>query len=318
LLALFRSVRVQLRRPGLPLAFGIALFPALLSLISILVFDRSSLHFPSALDLGPGWRSRFDTPLEFLELIAVMFNPIFLAGTIWALVSAWKNMADRPLLKFFLLMSAPLLISVALPMLPLQTRINCFAAAVIPLCSIMVVFWRHRFTPGTRLPYTVFALALMFGALGVGLLHESGLAKVLTGSRLPAEYDPLQRVRGWTAMGKAVSRERTKLESEGKPVFVIGDNDGTTSLLSFYMAEARTNAAGSPIVYNPGSRQPAHAEARTGQNAIYVQDSMRPETAPPDIAKRFASMTNASAFLIHHRGRPIRFMRYFICRDLQP
>ena len=274
----------------------------------------------SGFEVGPTWRTRLDTPWEFLGLSAVLLNPIFLAGIVWAAVAFWKHREYGSLPRLFLILGAPLFLSCTLFFLPAQLRLSWIDASIIPLSGLLVVFWRQKFADSPRLVSFALAAGLVYGIAVTALLHEPGLTKVFTGSRLPVELDPLQRVRGWTAMGRAVNRERNKLMSNGPPVFVIGDNFGTTSLLTFYMAQARTNSA-APIVYVRAAQSagwPAYTGTRTGQNAIYVQDAETPDTAPPEIAKQFASVTNLGTILIHHRGRPLRNMRLFECRDLQP
>ncbi len=276
-------------------------------------------------NLGPSWRTRFDTPWEFLGLSAALVNPILLAGMVWAAVAFWKDEKHNLLPRLFFVLGAPLLLGCTLFFLPAQLRLNWIAISVIPLSCLLVVFWRRQFDRSPRLVSLGLATGLVWGLASTALLHESSLTKTFTGSRLPPQFDPLQRVRGWTAMGRAVSFERNKLMSNGPPVFVIGDNLGTASLLTFYLPRARTNTA-TPIVYcrepalsdGPDVTWPAYSKARTGQNAIYVQDSMQPALAPPELARQFASVTNLGTILIHHRGRPLRHMRLFECRNLLP
>jgi len=274
----------------------------------------------SGFAVGPTWRTRFDTPWEFLGLSAVLLNPVFLAGIVWAAFAFRKDQQHGPLPRLFFILGVPLFLSCMLFFLPAQLRLNWIAISTIPLSALLVVFWRQKFTNSPRLVSSTLAAGLVYGVAATALLHEPGLTKAFTGSRLPVKLDPLQRVRGWTAMGRTVSRERNKLMSNGPPVFVIGDNFGTTSLLTFYMAQARTNIA-KPIVYTRADQStawPTYLGTRTGQNAIYVQDAETPDTAPPEIARQFASVTNLGTILIHHRGRPLRNMRLFECRNLQP
>jgi hypothetical protein len=113
---------------------------------------------------------------------------------------------------------------------------------------------------------------------------------------------------------------------EGKPVFVIGGHYGTTSLLSFYMPEARTAAPEKPLVHYRYMVKPTtqfyfwptyYGGVRRGQNAIYVQEKDKPAGAPPDIVKQFASVTEIGNFPVHHHGRVMHNIQVFACRDLQ-
>jgi membrane-associated phospholipid phosphatase/4-amino-4-deoxy-L-arabinose transferase-like glycosyltransferase len=323
--ALWKPARLRLRDPKIRASAPVFILFAAPVLFSGALWN-AFVNETSAADLGPTWQTRFDTPWEFFLLSAVLLNPVFLAGIIWAVAGLWKQEPQNPLPRFFLALGAPLILGSTLFFLPPQTRLNWIAMSVIPLAGLLVMFWAGKFGEKPRLVSIGLGLGLVFGIASTALLHESGVIKIFTGSRFSPGLDPLQRVRGWTSMGRFVRGEYARLANEGTPAFVIGDNAGTTSLLTFYMPQARTNLSRTPIVYRvqkPDSAMqaftwPAYAGTRTGQNAIYVQDSTRPDTAPPEITKQFASVTNAGTILIHHRGRPLRFMRYFICRDLQP
>lgn len=322
-LLLWRPFRQQLRKPGLYVAL---LFWGVCLAFDSFVPGRNGLlgNWAGTIDLGPTWRTRFETPREFLGLALVLLNPIFIIAAAWAAIANWRSAKDGPLPRLFLAFCLPLAPGFALVFLPAQLRLNWIAMAAVPAFCLLVVFWQEHLACRPRLVGAALAVGLALGAAGTALLHESGLTKSLTGARLPAKLDPLQRVRGWSAMGRAVSRERNRLAEEGKPAFVIGDNAGTTALLTFHMSQARTNRM--PLVYcrsdlatSPPLRSwPDYPGPRAGQNAVYVQDAESPDSPPALLARQFASVTNAGTILIHHRGRPLRNMRLFICRDLQP
>src|SRR6185436_2223698 len=112
---------------------------------------------------------------------------------------------------------------------------------------------------------------------------ETNLTSKLIGRTLPPEMDPLRRVRAWRETAMLVERARQRLQSEGKPSFIIADHYGLTGLFSFYLPEARAAAMnGQPLVYRrtstktsdqlqfwPEYRYPDHRE---GENAIYVNE----------------------------------------------
>jgi len=245
---------------------------------------------------------------------------------IWAVIAMWKRDARDPLLRFFFAMGAPLFLVYAIYTLHSPVLLNWIAASVIPLFCVTVIFWERRFREGARPVRALLTIGLLTGLFAITLMHETDLVKKITGVYLPMKIEPFQRVRGWTQMARLVERERNRLSGEGKPVFVIGGHYGTTSLLSFYMPDARkTVKDANPLVYfrymvRPNTQYyfwPSYVGLRKGQNAIYVQEKDKPSPAPPDIVKQFASVTEVGNFPVIHRTRVFHRVQIFACRDLQ-
>ena len=155
--------------------------------------------------------------------------------------------------------------------------------------------------------------------------EETELLKKIAGITLSPKNDPMRRVRGWSQMARIVSAQRAKLADGDAPVFVIGGHYGTTSLLNFYMPEARKQVAKAPFVYyralpKPNTQfyfWPGYIGVHKGQNAIYVQEKNKPGPAPPDIMRSFASVTEVGEFPIQYHGRIFHRVQVFACRDLQ-
>jgi hypothetical protein len=255
-----------------------------------------------------------------------LMHPIFFAATVWAAVAMWRNSTADALLRFFFAMGAPLFLIYAVYTLHSSILLNWIAASIVPLFCMMVIFWERRFAAGARHVRALLTIGIFSGAFAVGILHETDLTKKIAGIRLAPKVDPLRRVRGWTQMARVVTRERNKLAAEGKPVFVIGGHYGTTSLLSFYMPEAKVAVKrDSPFVYyrymarpqNQFYFWPSYVGLRRGQNAIYVQEKDKPAPAPPDIVKQFASVTQVGNFPIIYHTRVLHHVQVFACRDLQ-
>jgi hypothetical protein len=194
----------------------------------------------------------------------------------------------------------------------------------------------------------LFIAALVFGFFAVALLHETNLIKRFSKRVLPAQIDPLRRVRGWRTTARAVEQARQKLAVEGKPTFIIGDHYGITGEISFYLPEARRHVQKDPMVFFRTTSRPKNQfyfwpgyENRKGQNAIYVQQIDLPKlesgwfskwltnetnslvalpkgkSAPPDIVKQFSSVTDLGVVQIPFGKRVFRQVQLFECRDLR-
>lgn len=164
----------------------------------------------------------------------------------------------------------------------------------------------------------------MLGLVAVVVLHDTDLVQKVAGQNLPVNLDPLRRVRGWKEGAAVVAKARTRLLAEGKPVFLIGDQYGVTGLLSFYLPEAKAGVPDHPLVYFRSTDRPINQfyfwpgyTNRTGQNAIYVRDTKRKFQVPPRLLAEFASVEDFGLFEVRYRGRVLRQLQLFACRDLR-
>ena len=121
-----------------------------------------------------------------------------------------------------------------------------------------------------------------------------------------------------------VGEARVKLLDEGKPVFIIGNHYGITSLMTFYLPEARAGVPDNPLVYFRSSDRPENQfyfwpgyETRKGQNAVFVQEAHAPAPPPERIRKEFASVTDLGLHDILYRDRVFHQIQLFECRDLR-
>ena len=324
---LWKPARVHLRRPG-PY---VALLVNLICTVPVLVWNAQHrwitiTHVANDAKAGKGWHFDWRSPLEFLGGTFGLLHPIFFVAMIWAAIAMWKRDTRDPLLRFFFAMGAPLFLVYTIYTLHSAVLLNWIAASVIPLFCVMVVFWERRFAEGAQRVRALLAIGLLTGLFATALMHETDLIKRITGAYLPIKIEPTRRVRGWKQMARIVERQREKLLAEGKPVFIIGGHNGTTSLLSFYMPEAKAAVKdANPLVYfrymvRPNTQYyfwPSYVSLRRGQNAIYVQEKDKPAPAPPDIVKQFASVTEVDSFPVVHKTRVFHRIQIFACRDLQ-
>jgi membrane-associated phospholipid phosphatase len=322
---LWQPARAHLRRPG-PY---VALLANLACATPVIIWNVQHgwigvAHVANDAKASRGWSFDWHAPLEFLGGSIGLLHPIFFGATLWAAVAMWRRGARDPLLRFFFAMGAPLFLVYLFYTFHSSVLINWIAASVIPLFCLMVTFWDRRFGEGTPHMRGTLAVAIALGGIAVALLHETDLAKKMTGISLPVKLDPLRRVRGWSHMAHIVERERETLLEEGHPVFIVGGHYGTTGLLSFYIPEAKQTVEATPLVYyrkmaRPNTQfffWPGYTGTRRGENALYVQQKDKPQPAPIDIVKQFASVTEVGHFAVHHRGRVMHYVQVFACREL--
>jgi hypothetical protein len=221
-------------------------------------------------------------------------------------------------------MGVPLFVLYLLYTLRARVQPNWIAPSVLPLLCLMAIYWDSRWKQGARSVKTWLALGLAIGLPIVIVFHETNLVGKIFGRTLPPKFDPLTRVRGYREMARVVGEARTKLLSENKPVFIIADHYGIAGLISFYMPAAKAGVPNEPLVYSRSSDKPENQfyfwpgyVRRTGQNAIFVQESHTPKPPPERIQKEFATLTDLGIHDIRYRDRVIHQIQLFECRDLR-
>ena len=165
---------------------------------------------------------------------------------------------------------------------------------------------------------------LTVGFVVVLLLHDTNLIGKIAGRTLPDEMDPIARVSGWRASAKAVGDARQKLLTEGKPVFIIGNHYGITSLVSFYLPEAKAGVPDNPLVYCRTSEHPVNQYyfwpnylGRKGQNAIYVVEVVGQRKLDlSTVESQFESVTPLPLEAVTYRGRKLHRLQMYECRNL--
>src|SRR5262249_41681965 len=147
--------------------------------------------------LGSKWRFTLRYLWEFLGIEALLLNPVFFLGTIWAITMAWKKRRENPLLLYLFCLGAPVFLGHFAYSLHSRIQPNWIAAAVVPLFTLAVIYWYQRWQSGSAFVKHWFAAGVTFGFLVLIPMHESNLIGKLAGHPLPGEMDPLRRVRAW-------------------------------------------------------------------------------------------------------------------------
>jgi 4-amino-4-deoxy-L-arabinose transferase-like glycosyltransferase len=326
--ALWPPARMHLRRPGPYLAMLVNLIGALPVIIwnqqhgwitaEHVVAGNAQIGSPWRPDKVPGY------VLDFLGAEAGLLNPVFFIGTVVAAVAFWRRQRHDARLVYFFSMGAPLFLVYLAWTFHSRVQPNWIAPSVLPLFCLMVIYWDRQRQSRGRLIQRWLAAGLALGLTAFVLGHETRLVQTLTGRPLPAALDPLRRVRGWREAARIVGEARTRLLAEGRPVFIIGGHYGITSLVAFYLPEARAGVPDHPLVYARTTARPANQFFfwpgyldRKGQNAIYVEESKTAKPPPESIVREFASVTDLGLHEVSYRGRVFHTVQIFECRNLR-
>ena len=349
---LWKPARAQLRTPGPWLALGITALAVLPQLIWNAQNGWATVeHLHNRAGLAQAWNFTPNYLIDFIAAELALLNPAFLAlifGGVLATLAALRAggapvaaVCDRrgdierhsqsaatgiPL--FLLCMGLPLLLGYLLYTLRARVQPNWIVPAVLPLLCLAALQADACWRRGIRSVRAWFIAGLTLGLPLVILLHDTNLTGKLFGTPLPPKLDPLNRVRGWKALAETVEAERQKvIAAEGKPVFLIGAHYGLTSLLSFYIPEAKAGVPHAPLVFYQSSAKPENQygfwpgySTRLGATALYVQQlkkGAQPEPPPARLATEFTRIEDLGTREVQYRGRPSHTVRLLLCRELR-
>ena len=299
------------------------------------------------------WKPTLRYFWDFIFTQAGLLNPIFFVGAIWAMFGFWKFRREHPLWLYFFCMGTPLFLGYWIFSFHSRVLPNWPVAAVPPMFCLMFVYWNEKFRSGARWVKTIFTIGLAVGLLAIPFMYETNLIGKVAGQLLPPEKDPSRRVRAWQPTAALVEEAREKLETEGKPAFIIADHYGTTGEFSFYLPQARAGLKSTPLVYCIDSDEPEnqfyfwpeynYRASRKGENAIFVSEldpyalesgwpwkwlthqkisyadtaPARPPFALKRIASEFETVTDLGEQEIKIGGRVFRRVHLWACYNLQ-
>jgi hypothetical protein len=330
---LYRPARVHLRKPGPWLALVICLLCTAPVLIWNAQHDWITVHHvgDNAGRTEP-WSPTIKYFLEFIGMQLLLLNPVFCVAMIWAAIAFWRSGRNDSLLVFLFCMGAPVFFGYALFSSYKRIFPNWIAPAVVPLFLLMIIYWRRRWNEHPQLLKKWLTAALCFGGLAVIVAHETDIIGKLAGRNLPPTKDPLRRVRAWKETAWVVGEAKRLVETEGKPVFIIGAHYGLVGQISFYLPEAKAAARTSePLVYFLSSDRPRnqfyfwpeyqYRNHRRGQNAIFVEeiDLKNPgRTFYRELLQlEFGMVQDLGIWDAYYETRVFRRVRLYTCRDLK-
>jgi membrane-associated phospholipid phosphatase len=334
--ALWKPARQHLRRPGPYLALLIVALCTLPVIIWNAQHDWITVHHVADnAGRAEPWQPSLRYFWDFIGSQAALLNPVFFLGMVWAMFAMWRSAETRrnPLLLFLFCMGAPVWLGYLGFTAWKRVFPNWIAPSIVPLFLLAILFWYQRWTESRRFLKPALIMGVVLGTIAVVLLHDTNLIGKVAGKKLPAEKDPLRRVRAWKETARTVGDARQKFLAEGKPVFIIGDHYGLTGEISFYLPEAKA-AVGSdkPLAYYLSSDYPRnqiyfwpeyrYRTHRKGENAIYVREvrliDPKLKPAPETLRNEFASVEDLGIFDVKYRdSRVFRRIQLFACRDLK-
>jgi 4-amino-4-deoxy-L-arabinose transferase-like glycosyltransferase/membrane-associated phospholipid phosphatase len=348
--ALAPAARLHLRKPG-P---WLALLVFLVCTTPVVIWNAQHgwitiHHVAGDAGLHSNWKPadalRYFPDFTWQE--ALLLNPFFFIGALWAMIGFWKFRRERPLWLYFFCMGTPLFLGYWLYSFHSRVQPNWIAPAVLPMFGLMFVYWNER----RQIAKPFLAAALVLGFIATAIMHQSTLIGKITGRQLPDDIDPTHRAQGWRPTAALVEAAREKLESEGKPAFIIADHYGLTGQLSFYLPQAHDALKSQPLVYCVDSDEPVnqfyfwpeynYLANRKGENAIYATELNPyplesgwfwkwlkhepvnyaeippPHAVPPRMANEFASVTNLGVQEIKVNGHVFRRVQLWACYNLK-
>jgi len=329
-LILWPAARNQLRRPGLYFALVVNLICAVPAMIWNFSHDWPSFRFlASDQRLGGTWLPAFDSFFGLLDGEALLLNPIFLIGIIWASVALWRRGRNDPRLVYFFSMGAPLFLIGLLYGFHSRILPNWIAPAVPPLLCLLAGYADPLWRLGVKPTRAGLIAGLAIGLPMVIIGHDTRLVDRMIHHPLPISRDVLRGSRGWKEAARLVEIARQELLADGKPVFIITGDYRLAAELSFYLpgikkANGSETAAvfcepsGGP--FDSFSFQPGYHE-RKKENAIFLlelnRDDPKSGPPPPRLRDAFDSVDDLGLQPVLDHGRLLRTLQLFACRELR-
>lgn len=291
----------------------------------------------------------FSWVAEFLGAEVFLLNPIFFVAAAMALIAVWRMPRRDGRLVYLFCMGAPVFILYIFLSFKSRVQPNWVAPSVLPMFAVMVIYWNEQIRNGSVRAVRWLVAGVLLGLVFVALLKETRLVERATGRELPASIDPLRRVRAHSELGRTVETARTILAGEGEPTFIIGDHYGVTSLMTFYIPEAKARVRSEPLVFvmptdiprNQFYFWPSYRGTRRGQNAIFVAEREDPklskrwipkwwrgekeyvqpraisEAPPVWLTEQFESVRSIGLREIKRRGQTYHVIELYECRGLR-
>jgi len=345
--AIWPPARAHLRRPGPYLALMVNAVCLLPPLIWNWQHGWVTVrHVAEDANVDQPWHFTLRYLGEFLAAEAALWNPVWFGAMVLACVGVVRRCRNEPRLLYLLSMGAPVFLLYMGWTLHSRVMPNWIAPSVLPLLALTAVY-AHLQRPTWQLWHRrAFGVGLGLGLLMLVPMHDSRLITRATGLVLPLSLDPLHRVRGWRETAELANRERQKLLAEGRPVILIGDHYGITSLMTFYLPEARAGLPDQPIVYCLPTPRPKNQfwfwpgyQQLKGANAIFVQrlkvkvramhwlrsptdprwrwHKPEPRDPPPVLREQFDEVTCLGVFPAVWKGQPQQWVQLYACRNLR-
>jgi 4-amino-4-deoxy-L-arabinose transferase-like glycosyltransferase len=325
---LWKPARVQLRQPGPYLALAVVW----VCTIPVLLWNHqhgwiTMTHLASRGGLDSPWQLTGRFFAEFTGAQLGLLNPVYFLAMLGAMAGFWRHYRKSPFHLYLFSMGAPVFLFYWIYTFRARVQPNWVGPAILPLFALMILYWESRWQAGARGVNRGLKAGLGLGAVLVVFLHDTNLIGKVFGRPLPPRMDPLRRVRAWEETARVVGQARQELLADGKPVFIIGDHYSITSLITFYLPEAKAGVPDHPLVYCLSTDQPVNQfyfwpgySGRKGEHAIFMRqvESLDAIEGPPArLQQAFESVRDLGVRPIPYRGRILRQIQLFECRHLR-
>jgi hypothetical protein len=321
------EARRQLKRPGPYIAMAINALCTLPVLIWNGQHDWITVtHLGERGSLDKVWEPTARFLVDFVGAEFGILNPVFFVATVWAGIRIWRSRHTTAFARYLFAMGAPLFLFYLLYTLRARVLANWIAPSVLPLFAMAAVYWYQRWRAGTRFVMLGVGTGLVLGTVAVLCMHDYRMVEKITGVHVPLEKHPLKRVMGARETASVVEEARAELQqAEGTETFIIGAHYGLTSLITFYLPEARMGVPNQRMVFCRSSKHPENQyyfwpgyEDRIGQNAIYVtRIRNQPTEAPASLRREFESVTDLGVRRVRVKGQVVHRVQLFACRHLR-
>jgi hypothetical protein len=262
--------------------------------------------------------------LSFAGSGILLLHPIFLVGIVGAALGIRRRRPADPLMIYLLCAGLPPALVAGAAGLGGGALPERLAPAALPLLGLAARYWDERRREGVRAA-TPLLLAGSALALGVMMAVLSPTTqRMIAGRNLPPELDLTRRFRGWTATAQAVESARERLEAEGRPAFVIGEDGGLAGLLAFHSPEVGAGFPRNPRVFGLTRAEPASPfdlwpgyRGRSGESAVFVREAERAGPVPAALLEEFESLNDLGVREVALRGGAVRRIQLVECRGLR-
>jgi hypothetical protein len=287
---------------------------------------------------------RFSHLNESFAAQLALFSPLILICLLIAFFGSIRKAFHNRKVCFLLTFSWPILLLYLLLSLHQASDPGWIAPASVGLGVLATYYWLHLANQ-RRLVSGICLAALILSGLQAALPLNTNFVRT-TGISFPDNLDPNAKLQGWQTIAEAVDKFRVGFETKlGTKVFLIGNEYQTSSLLSFYLKDKRSEGPGHPPVYIPESQdiqnefsfwprydqfveadpslkrdttftEEAGVNPFMDRTALYITD--RPEAVPPqNLQSAFTRWELVAVYELQRSGRPLRQIRIFACYQYQ-
>jgi len=272
------------------------------------------------------------------------YSPLLLICLLIALFGSSRRAFQNSKICFLLTFSWPILLVYVILALHQVSDPAWTAPAYVGLGILATHYWLHAASQRAVMSGICIAALILSGlqaslATNINLVHTIGIS-------FPYGLDSSSRLEGWRTVAEVIDKFRAEFENKlGAKVFLIGNEYQTSSMLSFYLKDKRSEGPGHPPVYipesqdiqnefsfwprydefveaDPSSKRDTTFTEEAGVNpfmdrtALYITD--RPEASPPqNLQSAFTRWELVAVYELERKNLPLRQIRIFACYQYQ-